>query len=88
MYKITTIAAAVFAAGFYIFALNGKIESLEQKNSSLEAKLKVCKSSQKARDFEIKWSNEFFKNLDTESEVKDEKVSTKNDSNDIYSDTF
>jgi hypothetical protein len=86
MYKITTIAVAVFAVGFYIFVLNGKIESLEQKNKSLKTELKVCKSTKDAKDFEIKWSNEFLKNLNYE--VKDEKISTQNDTNNTFSDTF
>jgi hypothetical protein len=86
MYKITTIAVAVFAVGFYIFVLNGKIKSLEQKNKSLKTELKVCKSTKDAKDFEIKWSNEFLKNLNYE--VKDEKISTQNDTNNTFSDTF
>ena len=88
MYKLLGSLALVALIFFYCYKNKTEIESLEQKNKSLKTELKVCKSSKDAKDFELKWSDEFFKGLSFESEIKDENISTENDTNNTFSDTF
>ena len=94
MYKMVSIVLAALLLIGFIVMQQLKIDILDIKNNSLKSKLKVYKSSNGAKDFELKWASEFSRIYDFNiSDIEDtgaeiENNSTQSDSNISYSDTF
>ena len=95
MYKMASIALAALLLIGFIVMQQLKIDTLDIKNNSLKSKLKVCKSLNGAKEFEIKWASEFSRvydlnisDIENPKGLEDEKISTQSDSNISYSDTF
>ena len=93
MYKLIAQIAIIGLFAGYTYMQRQDIESLELKNSNLQEQLKVCKSENKAKEFEQKWSEEFSKVYDLNSTaleatgVEDEET-IKSGPNSTFTDTF
>jgi len=75
----------IIAMSVVIYLQNDRLENLKIKNSNLKETLKQCKTENEAKDFENKWSNEFYK---TYKDLEDIGIEDENKTNDFNYNTI
>ena len=85
--KMITSLLFIGVISGYIYLQKLQIEKQNKQISTLKAELKECNSTNDAKEFEIKWSNEFLNQFKDTGVEEDEKNNNANSSA-VFNDSF
>jgi len=88
------LISVLVGLGVYVYLQEQDLKELKNTNLTLQEQLKVCKSENKAKEFEQKWADEFRRTYEINSTdleatgVENEEIIKSGSNNNTFRDTF